>query len=54
MPNRNSEAEFWAKEKKNSFVALPSKGGSKQANASKTVPCLGEIGKWFYSLGSEK
>ena len=39
---------------KNSFIALPGKGGSQQANALKTVPPLGEVGRWFYSLGSEK
>ena len=40
--------------RKNSFIALPGKGGSQQAHASKTVPPLGETGRWFYSLGSEK
>ena len=28
----------WAKGEKNSFIALPGKGGSQQANALKTVP----------------
>ena len=48
--NRNLETEFWVKAEKNSFIALPGKGRSQQANALKTVPPLGEIGRWFYSL----
>ena len=40
--------------RKNSFIALPGKGGLQWANASKTVPPLGEIGRWFYSLGEWK
>ena len=39
---------------KNSFIALPGKGGSQQANALETVPSLEEIRRWFYSLGSGK
>ena len=35
--NRTTETEFWVQEKKNSFIALPGKGGSQQANALKTV-----------------
>ena len=37
----------WGEGGKNGFIALPSKGGSQQANASKTVPPLGEIGRQF-------
>ena len=50
VPNRNAETEFGVKEKKNSFIALPGKGGQR-ANALKTVPLLGEIRRWFYGLG---
>ena len=46
--------DSFGQRRKNSFIALPSKGGSQHANASKTVPHSGEIGSWFYSLGSEK
>ena len=35
--NRNAETEFWMKEKKTSFFALPGEEGSQQANALKTV-----------------
>ena len=36
--NRNVETEFWVKEIKIAFIALPGKGVSQQANALKTVP----------------
>ena len=38
---------------KNSFIALPGKGGSQQANDLKTVPppLLGELGGGFIVLG---
>ena len=46
---------IWGKGEKGSFIALPGKGGhSRLANALKTVPPLGEISRWFYSLGSGK
>ena len=40
---------MWVKEKKNSFIALPGKGGSQQDNALKTVPPLRKNCKEFYS-----
>ena len=40
--------QFWVKEKKNSFIALPGKGGSQQANDVKTVPPIGKNCE-FYS-----
>ena len=49
MPKRNAEAEFWVKEKKNSFVALPGKGGSQQAHALKTVPPIRKNYEEFYN-----
>ena len=36
--------------KRNSFIALPGRGRSQQASASKTVPPLGENKRWFFSL----
>ena len=42
VPNRNVETEFWVKEKKNSFISLPGKGGSQQANVLMTLPHVGE------------
>ena len=43
--NRNPETEFGVKEEKNSFIALPGKGGSPQANALKTVHRHPPIGR---------
>ena len=55
VPKRDAETRVLGEgEKKNSFITLPGKGGSQQASASKALPPLGEIGRWFYSLGSEK
>lgn len=34
-PNRNSETEFGAKEEKNSFIAMPGKGGHVELMLSK-------------------
>ena len=39
------------KGEKGSFIVLPGKGGSQQANALKTVLPLEGIRRWFYSLG---
>ena len=50
--NRNLKTVFGVKEKKIALLLCPSKGGPQQANASKTVPPLGKIRRWFYSLGS--
>ena len=41
--NRNPETVLGEGEK-SSFIVFPGKGGSQQANASKTMPLLGEIG----------
>ena len=42
---------FGVKEEKNTFIALPGRGGPQQANAGKTVPPtpLGKNCKEFYS-----
>ena len=41
---------------KNSFIALPRRGGSQQAKYLKdrapSPAALGEIGRWFYSIAS--
>ena len=42
------------KGEKNSFIALPGKGGSEQANALKTVPLLGKNFEEFYSKKKKK
>ena len=49
---------FWllgkgAKEKKNTFIALPDKGGHSQLMPWRLCPPLEENRKWFYSLGME-
>ena len=51
--NRNVETVLGEGEKE-SFIALPGKGGHSKANALKTVSPLGEIRRQFYSLGSGK
>ena len=48
--NRNVETEFGVKEKKMALL-LSHQRGPQQANALKTVPALGKVGRWFYSLG---
>ena len=52
VPNRNAETEFGVKEK--IALLLCQQRGPQQANALTTVPPLGEIRRWFYSLGSGK
>ena len=49
--NRNSEAEFWVKETKNSFIALPGKGGYSRLMPSRLCLPLGETRRWSYHLG---
>ena len=53
--HRNSETAFWAKEKKqktkNSFTALPGKGGHSWLMPERLCPPLGDIRTRFYSLG---
>ena len=40
VPDRNAGTEFWVKEKKKSFIALPGKGRSQEDNALKSVSLL--------------
>ena len=51
--NRNGDRVLGEGEK-DSFIDLPGKGESQQANTLETVSSLGETGRWFYSLGSGK
>ena len=53
VPNRDTEAEFWVKEKKIALLLCQAKEPQK-ANALKTVPPLREIKRWFYSFMREK
>ena len=49
VPKRNMESEFGVKEEK--LYCFARQRGPQQGNALKTVPPLGEIGRWYYSLG---
>ena len=40
VPSRNAETRVLDEGGKNSFIALPDKGGSQPANALKTVVCV--------------
>ena len=51
MPIRNLGTEFWVKEERGAFIALPGKGGHKWPNALKIVPFnTGEGSEEFYSV----
>ena len=52
MPNRNTETVLGEREK-DSFYCFARQRRPQQAKALKTLPLLGEIRMWFYSLGVE-
>ena len=52
--NRNTETEFWAKEKKDSFIALAGKGGHSRLMPSRLCPPWEILGGSFIVWGVEK
>ena len=53
VPNRNVEIVLGKGKKKNRFTALPGKGGDSRLMPQRLGSPLGEIRKWFHSLGVE-
>ena len=51
VPIRNTGTEFWVREERVAFIALPGKGGPQWPHAFKTVPSnAGEGSEEFYSV----
>ena len=53
VPHRNTETEFWVKEKKFVLLLCQAKEGHSRLMPQRLCPPLGEIREWVYSLGGE-